>query len=610
MNAILIIAARELRERKRLFAFAAGMALIPFAVAMLPSMSGNRQTAIATTGGGFGAVFVLGLSLALGITIITRDLADRRLSFYFAKPIGSAALWIGKVAASLVLIVTGGIMAIVPSVLASGKTWSAVWSTGGWPLAALAASSALALFFGGHAVATMVRSRSILVGVDFALAVVAGAVAFVLLRPLLIAHSFELLAGFGAAMLAGILTAAAIAPVWQLSRGRTDAVRSHFAFSQAFWSGVTIVLVAGAAYTLWITSIAPADLTRVQYVEQAASGSHAFVAGLDSSRGEFPGLFLIDAASGASDRLSIPPWWEIKFSRDGSVLAWMAPEQLMQIRELRLSVRRLDRAGAETIETPLRYSTDAAFTLSDDGSRVAVRDNTTVSVHELPSGRTLAAVAGLDARSMAFIGRDRVRVIAGPRGRTGTDALTIHDIDVPRRRVTRSGGLTVSSNYMGVSMSADGTRMLVRHGATVMDAQTGRTIARLPLENVRAYSAAVLRDGRVVAAHEGQFHLFDRDGNPLRQVPILPGKYFVLGQVGDSKVLLSSQSGVTVVDLERGVVAYRLPNVKAPGVPWSFDPRLQWFDADARLTGVEGESRIVTWDAAVGPASLQPLAAR
>src|SRR5260370_42233864 len=95
---------RELAAKRFAFTSAAMLAVVPFAMMLLPGTSAFGSRSILVTVGAIGAIgFTLGLAIMLGVSTICRDLADKRLSFYFAQPVAAPAIWFGKRAAAVVM---------------------------------------------------------------------------------------------------------------------------------------------------------------------------------------------------------------------------------------------------------------------------------------------------------------------------------------------------------------------------------------------------------------------------------------------------------------------------------------------------------------------------
>jgi len=605
----MVIAMRELRERVRLFWMAAALALVPFAIAAVPTARGNRPLTIAVAAGVLGLAFVFGVALALGVSVIGRDLAENRLSFYFAKPLSPAALWTGKAIASLITIASVALIVILPGRLAGAQAWSGAWAGEGRPLVSLLTAIALSLFFGTHALATMVRSRSVFIAFDFVLAVLAVVSILAILMPLVVASQLEFARPLLKALGASVLVVLACAPMWQLAGGRTDKRRNHVALSKALWSGIAVVILVAAGYATWLRS-APLPGLKINAIEQTSGGRRVFIMGEAPSRRGFPTEFIVDPVTGVRDRVSTPGWRQRRLSDDGRVTAWTEADSFLKFDRLRLYVRNFDEVRSANEATPITLSFVGNFALSPDGTRVATAERDTIAVYELPSGRLIAAAKSTSewpVRQLFFATRDVVRIIgADYRERPGL-TMSIEELDVRSRRLTKSAEVAIGSRYRGAVTSDDASRMLLRQTFTVVDGRTGDAIAVLPVKPSSYYSAAMLRDGTLVAATEGVMHVFDRDVKPSREINIPPGKHVVTGQIGESAVMLQSKAGVTVVDLARGAVRYTVPNVKGPGVFWSPSLRLLRYADDAVMTGVERPAKLVTWDAQTGKKRDLPM---
>src|SRR5512145_2096094 len=97
MTHALIIARHELRERSFVFALAGVLALIPFAMSLMPfGRRFGRELMLAGTAGIISVCFTVGLALILGASLVGRELSEKRMSFYFARPVSAASIWFGK----------------------------------------------------------------------------------------------------------------------------------------------------------------------------------------------------------------------------------------------------------------------------------------------------------------------------------------------------------------------------------------------------------------------------------------------------------------------------------------------------------------------------------
>jgi hypothetical protein len=593
MSAAAVIFARELREKSRLFLICAALALVPFLATLLPSARAHRGDVIAIVGGALALCIGTGVALAMGTSVIARDLAERRLSFYFARPVRPAELWIGKAAASLaVAFFCFGVIAI-PAMIFAGPAWERRWLGEVQPILAGALGIAV-LFFVSHAFATVFRSRSPLVALDALFAIVS---VFALLRivwPVFLGLALKVGAVLMFAIPAALLILLAVAPVWQLEHGRTDIRRSHAAFSRFFWPGVGVVLLVAGGYVWWLVSAAPGDLTEIVSVEQPPRGSSVLVTGMSKGRFDYQSSFLIDRATGRYERMVTPPWWGIESSQDGRVIAWLQPAGMYTTRQLELYTN-----GRPT---GILINPGAQFVLSDDGSRVAADSGRTVSVYETASARLLGSATGFDSRSQAsllFVTNDVLRVIE-------TNPLRISELDLRTKKLTRTSEIAADTPAgRAISVSRNATRMFVRGPNLIVDGRTGAVLGAIGSE--RYSSASMLSDGSVAAiSRAGQgprLQLFGRDGRLRHEVPLMPARsHWITGEVEGGKVILAAHGGTMyVVDVATGKIARKLDGVSGPFPRFSADPRLIRFGAGQELVG-RRDGRLVAWSASGGAA--------
>src|SRR5579884_2362977 len=101
MNRMMIVAAREISARKLLFVTAPLWGLLIAGLGVLhEDRSGgiNAPTICAL-------IFGIVMSLVIGSGLVGRELAERRLSFHFARPLSGTAIWGGKLLGGLVAVV-------------------------------------------------------------------------------------------------------------------------------------------------------------------------------------------------------------------------------------------------------------------------------------------------------------------------------------------------------------------------------------------------------------------------------------------------------------------------------------------------------------------------
>ena len=604
MNTAVIIASRELRDRTRLFLIAAAMAIVPFGAAI--TVRGNRQEAIAMVACYLAAAYTGALAVALGVSSVGRELTEKRLSFFFAKPVSAASIWIGKATAALLTLAGAFAIITLPAYLFAHDGWVYNWPVSGQPLVTYTLVMGIVLFFGGHAASTMLRSRSALVAVDFLLLAAMLTAILAVTRPILLGGGLDLVLNMLVAIGAALLLLLIVAPFWQLSRGRIEPRRNHAAFSLVLWSGAAVVVTMAAAYVLWVISAPLSSLTHLYNVEQSPSGRWLSVSGQTANRGEYLASFLVDAATGERQRVMVSPWSAVHVSRDGKTAVWMEIDELLpRYGRQRVHMRRLE-PGGKQIATQLVMGGRWDTTLSDDGSRLATTTREKIEVYEVSTGRLLGAastgIRGTMRESLFFAGPDVVRLVAissGPETK-----MRIHEFDLRSRKLTTSADRPSPRSPM-MQVTGDGSRLYIRQDATVLDARTGTALVTLPVKPAKPFYGAMLNDGSTVVIRDAKLHYFDPNGAPAGEIPLPVQQAGVVGQVGASKVVLTSggakaeDSRMFIVDLSTRKVAVTIPGLRSALAWWS-DPVLPQFTEDAAIAAMDGQRKLVLIDARTG----------
>ena len=595
MNHSIVIARRELRDRTRLFLLAVAFAVIPFLAAQMPGARNNRVDVIAMGAAILGAALGVGAAVILGNTVIGRELSDRRLSFYFSKPISPASLWVGKATAALATSIACFLIVVLPAFLLVGKSWNAGIVTATQVVVTGTVAIAV-LFLVSHALSTVMRSRSALIVIDLVLAVVAAAVTYRIVWTIGRAGNPSLALLLACMLPGAFVVVLALAPLWQLAKGRTDAVRGHVAFSRFVWPAVGGVLLLAAIFTGWAVTPRISDIRQIERVERAPAGDSLLVTG--PARASYAS-FLVDVAKWSAVRMPAGPlWWGTEFSRDGSTLAWAEPEGSLQYRNFWLHVRKLDDPEARNRDTGIRVSSWGEFALSEDGSRVAVVNDRSLAVHEVSSGKLLgSAPLGRSAvRMMFFVTPDTVRVLEG--GQRRGDPLRVYELSLTTRKFTKTGDRQGMENAF-VSASADGSRMLLP-GGVIADGRTAATIWTLPEWNAKQIRPRMMHDGRVartgLTADGIHVQVFGTDATLHRDIA-LPAirNAAVSGDTADGKLIVvgSRERGkdhsTFVIDLESGAVVRALENARRPGWHWSNDPRQTPMRGELVSVNADGE---------------------
>ncbi len=510
MTGALLIAARELAERRTVLIAALVAGCLPFASPLFPGVridqAADARDAMALI---LAVSFSLGVALLLGATIVGRDLSEGRLGFDFSRPLGGGAIWAGRFLGALVTTLLVLAVVVLPTSLVGGGVFSS--SLGDlvrpWSLALLGA--VLVLLPLVHVVSIAFRSRSAWLGVDMVSAVVVLLVIGVAARRLFNAFAIgDLRLGL---LVVGVVAILAlwIASAVQVAGGRTDLRRGHRLQSIVLWSALIGTVVCFDGSTRWVVSADPGDLTSA-FAVPAGRGDWAIVGGEARGRGDFAPAFLMDAGTGRFIRLgpalSMGNVHNALFSADGRRAVWL---KVSGPRDLRTDTffADLDRPEPRPREALITFSNPwIGVALSEDGRRLAALADGLLSVYELESGRILgsAKVAGPEKNGrpvLFFAGADRVRVVVFEHG------IEIYEYQISSKRMEKTG--EGSSVFARPSLSFDRRhdRILVRdlggsRGSEMLDGRSGATLATFPTSEggTKRQGHRFLNDGRIVFA--------------------------------------------------------------------------------------------------------------
>jgi len=532
MRGFLAVFERELAERRLLAAAALGFGVVAVVVPLLPGFQRGGST-LAELRGGMALVLAMILSaltaVYLGGSVLASDLLERRLGFYFARPLSGWALWAGKIAAAVVLTLGAGLLVLVPAALFGGELSAAgYWSLGvmDTPKAFLYwAAGLLFLFFGTNALSVMVRSRSPWFAFDMVALTLVGTVVWDGRNRLLLAgvdpsrrpHGINSLAWFASAWILVPLAILAAACAVQVLHGRTDLRRAHRGLSGTLWGLLLAFGIVFQGFTFWVVSAGPEDLVGVTQVLGAPSGTSSpwiAMAGPAANRSGYTPGFLYDVASGRSVRAGFGPlsyWWAapVRISADGRRAVWLEFQERPFNSPMVLHRLDLDRPGAEPSATSISYQgVLEGLALSPDGRRVAAILDGRLTVDDIETGRLLTAISlprDTWPSRLAFAGRDRVRLyrvpseelLPGAQASLPEQALDILELDLATGRTETTGRLSGVHEASAWTLSPDGSRMILRTGSRLQlrDARTGELLASLGVG--KQASASFLTGGRI-----------------------------------------------------------------------------------------------------------------
>jgi hypothetical protein len=453
------------------------------------------------------------LALGLGASVLARDLAERRLGFYFARPLSGWAIWAGKLAAALALSVGVAALVLVPALFARRvREEIAAGAAGGLERLLLGALGIAALVLVAHAVGIMIRSRSAWVGIDLLAAGVVALLAWSagetlnragMTSALSLGEPFQVLLFHALAALSPlVLLALLAASAAQVLGGRTDPRRGHRLLSLTLWGLLLAAALGLAGYASWLVAATPADLATVEIVAAAPAGSTVMVQGAAAHRDGYRPVFLLDARSGRFERLFPAPAWRqegaVHFSADGRRAVWLEPGDLVALD--------LTRPGSPQLHSPRTFNAPPTLALSPDGRWLAVVERERLTVEDLGSGH-LAATLPVEWTSvwngrLQFVDGSHLRYyhVEIPRFVSWSQyqmAIAVEELDLTTGRHQEIGRTPLLEGEAEWEVSPDGSRLLVHQpgGRVQLFAAHGGT--RLADLLASPFGGVFLADGRI-----------------------------------------------------------------------------------------------------------------
>jgi len=589
-----------------------------------------------------GGLLTVALALGLGASVLAGETAERRISFYFSRPIPAGALWAGKLSAVLVLAIGPAILAVIPALLAGGgighSNLAPSFEVGS--AVALYAAVAVGLVLGAHAVATVVRLRSPWIALD---ALFTGGAAVTLLvagralmRAGVLPQDDVPSPGLFRGLLAVLVLAVLVASGAQVAVGRTDARRAHGSFSTTLWGIVWTIVLAPAAYACWCASARATDLASNWLgAEVAPRGAWLVTAGpLRGARGV--GAFLFDAATGRSLRIR---GYQVTFSLDGSRAAWGEPDfgLFFEKKSNREELMMADLASGHVVATGLEASSGAAM-LSPAGGRLLLgAGGGMIAEYDVSNPANPKQVGAFprpeNGRAFAFVDEETLRAFpqvfdAWGRANLAPAALEITELSLPSKKTVVTGRFD-RDTVPHLRLSADGRYLLGERRAsddsqspttlTLHDGRTGALLATLA-SDLRSPEVRFLSRSRLavvgLAGASARALFFEGEkgwGAPARIVELGPAQMAELGgEMAAGRVAISlfpfeersptSQRAakLVIVDARSGAVSFVGDGlVPAKGFGW---PVLRPAEAGAPWTCLflDADSRLVRIDPATG----------
>ncbi len=640
MKRFAAVALREIAERRFVLVAAAAAAAIPFLVPLLPGVPGDQgTTARSITALILSSAIGLGGSLLVGASVVGRELAEKRLSFHFSRPLSAPVIWGGKLAGGLTLVLAAELLVYIPTSLASGVfpglpemsvDTGVVWAI---------LLSAIPLFFCAWLGSVALRSRSPWLVVDLFLLVAIPAAGFLAARRFLRYGGWvdaTAAAATATCVLLGIFLAATFA---QAVVGRTDARRGHGAQSLALWGLSLAALAAGALWAERTIDPGVERLVRASATPAGGGGDWVFVDGSARAGGGGSTTYLLNLKTKRS--ILVPLTWSATVSADGSRAAYVYGSPFSS-REITLDG--LDLESGESVSLDLPEWPDGVD-LTSDGRRLAVVSQGICRVVELPSLKLLASARVPSATwsyEPHFVSPDLVRLHPRRSWKTIRDKWTslpipledpvVAELQVVKKSITtvvrypvlsipvspHSGQGVDSGPVYHLLASPDLSRVLLlgfgsAHTTRLLDATSGHVLASFDGSEGTGHTTGVfLADGRVVVAEavpEGRrLTLLSPDGSRLAAIALPAGTVRIrfgfepargLLGLGLSRNELADGLDGSLVDLESGRVR-PLGCVPLPRSFWSDLTTAPPPGSPATRLAWDESWRIVLFDPATG----------
>ena len=522
------------------------------------------------------------LASLLGAQLLTRDLAEQRLAFFYSRPIGVVGYFIAKITSAFVLLGFSGQLLLLPCQWLGGKP---IQNLGNWPLPFTWATRAIPplppwgldlIHFAGptattrtdtelwfwvvgtflatlllsHLAALVVRIRSSWALVDIVLVPTFLLLAFALFGQLSTHMAYIGQRTLWTRLVLAFLVSAG-ASVWVgLAQGRTVPERVHRFGSSTFWLlffGLTLLSSWSLIRPLGRST--PSDLAEVTHVRQAPKGDWLILAGpVEGSSGYYPAL-LTHPEKGQSVTLGPLPriHGAPTFSHDGHLVTWSLCSRdsqrkmscLLQWSDLRNSPESAE--STSPILHPLSKLFNSEFlifprALHSGSRRLALAYAGTLAIYDLPTGALIHSVrlpiesSQLD---LHFLDPDHLRLVL--RDRTQGPSIQVWDLSIPGRTLMQIGEM------QGKRFRIDWpqNRILVWSDTTdhveVYDDQGRSQLFSLPRkEHWWPMEARTLPSGAIVLASgrvqkPGQVTIFDSQGQSLHDLSFPEANLVILG---------------------------------------------------------------------------------
>lgn len=569
--------------------------------------------------------FALGIAAVMAGACFGYDFGENRASFFYARPLSTPALFAGRIAALLGLVVVSSVAFLAVQWLI-GLMWPAdpmVRMQRGHALVIAVAWSA-ALFF-ALAAAAHTRQRAkvglrafILGSVRLIGALVVTALLVSLFSDIMM-HAYEKPTPM-MVLIGSYVIAAFIASCAAIELGRTNRLRIMEVLSMGMYVHTTIAGMVVVLAWFYLLRLGPDAITGVAGGYSSPDGEAAdVVARVDRGGDGYRPRFRVDLSTGEVRRLNrgglnasrgpLGQW----HSRDGATQVWT--DQMPML--LRIARQRFLRSSPLRFQS--RFDAEQSLALPNDLVLDFDWEVTGLPMDILPSsggdvfafhwfdkvGPRMAfmsprgplsvvdpAVVRRARRAWIFLPSGQLRVAFQHRVDT-VEEVQIVDIDPATGKVTpvATAPMGRSGEVFDARFDGSASRALVEGGPPndrralllTLNGSPQPTIHTLAAVLSQAnLEAGLLADDRIAAIVRtpptAELRLFSKAGEPLLTIPLGPG-VSIIGSEPFSNVLmistqLSSTSSVRLFDTTTGRLLRQVEGFRAPGVfsGWNSEP--------------------------------------
>ena len=520
MRHILAITARDLQERRLVFlaAFLAGVVTI--LVAYFRSFGMGREDSLIVGALSMIAVFSIGVGLLGGASMMARDLVERRMSFYLARPVSMIDIWGGKMLAALLLALLSSVIVVIPIALVGGRPFlAALQKSEDWQsvvfLSALGAVAAVAL---GHYFSITARSRSTWVALDLVAPLLLAVPIAMVVRWFARGVAVWLIAGSAVTLTATFVLLLWISSAVGLARGRAELREVHKRTSIVLWGGMAVVVAAFLAFGAWVRNAGPEDIRRFYSVDPSPSGDGVIVSGQMRGRADYFATFYLNA-DGRAERIT--PSSDIVYSANGRVAVVCERDECDPV-----EVLRFDGNGVSSKRTTISFRDNNSKALSPDGSLMAAIHDNTFTVWDLAQEQMIVSSrmpsAQIGVRRLGFIDDTTIRFIAIG-DIDGREHVQVHEFQLSDKS-WRLASSVESHHDSGLMTSHSMATYLLtgNDGRRLYDSATGTALLTLPRRAEGGGWHVFLHDDRVLFYDRatGRLHLYTQRGDLVREIAV------------------------------------------------------------------------------------------